>query len=64
MLEYFRKVEDTGEDLIVTDHGRPVVRVSAIRTKRSAAEVFGDVRGQARYRGDLLAPTVDEWPET
>lgn len=26
-LEYFRRVEQTGEELVVTDHGRPVVKI-------------------------------------
>ncbi len=26
-LEYFRKIEQTGEELIITDHGRPVLKV-------------------------------------
>jgi prevent-host-death family protein len=64
MLEYLRRVEETGEDLIVTDNGRPVVKVSAIRTALAAADMFGDVRGRVVYREDILAPTTDEWPET
>lgn len=64
MLEYFRHVEETGEELIVTDNGRPVVRVIPIRARTSAAEVFGDVRGRVVYHEDILAPTTDEWPET
>jgi prevent-host-death family protein len=64
MLEYFRQVEETGEELVVTDNGRPVAKVVAIRAKTSAAEVFGDVRGRVVYREDILAPTTDEWSET
>lgn len=64
MLEYFRRVEETGEELIVTDNGRPVVKVVPIRKRRTAAELFGDVRGRVVYREDILAPTTDEWPET
>ncbi len=64
MLEYLRRVEETGEELIVTDNGRPVVKVIAIRTRTSAADAFGDVRGRVVYREDILAPTTDDWPET
>lgn len=64
MLEYLRRVEETGEELIVTDNGRPVVKVIAIPRRIPAAEVFGDVRGRVVYREDPLAPTADEWPET
>jgi prevent-host-death family protein len=27
-LEYFREVERTGQDIVITDKGRPVLRVS------------------------------------
>jgi prevent-host-death family protein len=64
MLEYFRRVEETGEELIVTDNGRPVLRVVPFHAKTSAADLFGDVRGRVVYREDILAPTIDEWPET
>ena len=26
-LEYFRRVEQTGEELVITDHGRPVLKI-------------------------------------
>ena len=64
MLEYFRQVEETGEELVVTDNGRPVVKVVPIRVKTSAAEAFGDVRGRVVYHEEILAPTTAEWPET
>lgn len=64
MLEYFRHVEETGEELVVTDNGRPVVKVVPIRTRRPAEDVFGDVRGRVVYHEDILAPTTDEWSET
>jgi prevent-host-death family protein len=64
MLEYFRQVEETGEELVVTDNGRAVVKVVPIQTRSSAAELFADVRGRVLYHEDILAPTTDEWPET
>lgn len=63
MLEYLRKVEETGEELIVTDNNRPVVKVVPIPARRPAREVFADVRGKVVYREDVLTPTTDEWPE-
>jgi prevent-host-death family protein len=63
MLEYLRRVEETGEELVVTDNNVPVVRIVPIRHRTSAAEAFGDVRGVI-YHEDVLAPTTDEWPET
>lgn len=64
MLEYFRRVEETGEELIVTDNHEPVIRIVAIRKRRPASDVFSDVRGRVVYRDDVLAPTTDEWSET
>ena len=64
MLEYFRKVEETGEELVVTDNNRPVLRIVPIRQRIPAAEMFSDARGKVVYHDDVLAPTTDEWSET
>ena len=64
MLEYFRRVEETGMELIVTDNNRPVLRIVPIRQRRPADALFSDARGRIVYREDILAPTTDEWPET
>lgn len=64
MLEYFRRVEETGEELVVTDNNEPVLRVVPIRKRVPAATMFADVRGKVIYHEDPLAPTTDEWIET
>jgi prevent-host-death family protein len=64
MLEYFRRIEETGTELIVTDNNRPVLRIIPIRKRVPAAETFGDVRGRVVYHEDVLTPTTAEWPET
>jgi prevent-host-death family protein len=64
MLEYFRRIEETGEELIVTDHDRPVLRITPIRSRKRAAETFAGVQGAVVYHGDILESTGDEWPET
>lgn len=65
MLGMFREVERTGVPLVVTDHGRPVLKVLPYEPGRlTPDEAFADVRGKVRYRGDLLAPTTSEWSET
>ena len=63
MLEHFRRIEETGEGLIVTDHDRPVLRITPIRERVPAAEAFADVRGRVVYNADILEPTTDEWPD-
>jgi len=64
MLEYFRQVEESGEDLVVTDNNRPVLRITRINPRTSASELFADVRGRVVYRGDILAPTTEEWSDS
>ena len=63
MLEYFREVEASGEELIVTSHGQPVLKVTPYRQERTVDQVFADVRSRIRYHGDLLEPTTAEWEE-
>lgn len=63
MLEVFRELETTGGELIVTEHGRPVLKIVPIRLKRTVQEIFGDVQGQAIYHEDPDTPTIDEWSE-
>jgi antitoxin (DNA-binding transcriptional repressor) of toxin-antitoxin stability system len=64
MLAAFREVERTGEELVVTDHSRPVLKIVPFSPPRkSIDELFADVRGKVVYHEDILAPTTDEWPQ-
>jgi prevent-host-death family protein len=36
-LQYFRQVEETGEELIITDHGKPVLKVMPYAAEPSDA---------------------------
>lgn len=64
MLEYFRRVEETGQELVVTDNNVPVLRIVPIRKRVPAATLFADVRGRVVYHEDPLAPTGAGWPQT
>jgi prevent-host-death family protein len=64
MLEYFRRVEETGRELIVTDNNEPVLRIVPIRKRIPASDLFADVRGRVVYQEDILTPTTDEWSES
>lgn len=64
MLEYFRDLEASGETLIVTSNGKPVLKVMPYAQETTVEEVFADVRGQIVYQDDLLKPTLDEWEES
>ena len=62
MLEYFRRIEKTGEEIVVTDHRTPVIRINPIKTKkRTVDEVFKDLRGKVKYYDDIMKPETEEW---
>ena len=63
MLRVFREIEASGEELIVTDRNRPVLRVQPITRKRTVEDVFGSVGGELIFYEDVNAPTINEWPE-
>lgn len=63
MLEVFREIEKDGEELIVTDNNRPVLRIQPIRKKLPVQEVFGATQKQVKYYEDLDQPTEEEWTE-
>lgn len=61
MLEYFRRIEETGEELIVTSNREPVLRVTRLVQRRDPAVVFAGERGRVQYNGDILTDTSTEW---
>ena len=63
MLRIFREIESSGEELIVTDRNRAVLRIQPIARKRAVEEVFNDVSGKVVYHEDVNTPTADEWLE-
>lgn len=64
MLRIFREIENSGEEVIVTDHRMPVLQILPIRKKLSVDEVFESLQGQIEYREDINSPTKDEWSDT
>ena len=63
MLEYFRQIEQTGEEIIVTDNRKPVLKISPLSARRSPEEVFKLYRGKVKYFEDILTDTSEEWEE-
>ena len=61
MLRIFRDIEETGEEWVVTDHNRPVLRIQPIHRKKSVEEVFGAIQGKVVYRENVDLPTRGEW---
>ena len=62
MLEYFRIVEETGEDIVVTNHRVPTIKISSIGNKGEVGDIFKDVRGKVKTDiKALLQPEKDTW---
>ena len=61
-LELLRNVEETGESVLVTKHGRPIAEVRAPRLKRTRS-AFGCMKDRTRILGDVTEPAVpaEEW---
>ncbi len=59
-LEYLRQVEETGEELIITDHGRPAVRIIPYRADEALTETqaaWGRRLGEGSVRYDAATAT-------
>lgn len=61
MLRIFREVEQSGEELIVTDNNRPVLRILPVHRGNSVEEVFSGAQGKVIYKEDIDTPTQEEW---
>ena len=61
MNEYFQKVEESGEELVVTQDEIPLVKIMPVKKGKSVKEVFADVQGNIKYHGDIMEPETDEW---
>ena len=63
MLEIFRQLEASGEELIVTDRNKPVLKIIPIKEKCTVADLFGPYQGRLTYHEDINQPTISEWDE-
>lgn len=65
MCSVFRDLERTGEEVIVTDRGKPVLRISPYREEpKTLREMFADIKGKAVFSGDPDDPTAGEWKDS
>ncbi|MGC1308124.1 MAG: type II toxin-antitoxin system Phd/YefM family antitoxin [Phormidesmis sp.] len=63
LLEFLRFVESEGEEIIVTDRGKPVIKITKYASSPSTEELFSKMRGKVKYAEDLTTPTTEEWAE-
>ena len=63
MLEIFRQLEANGGEVIVTDHGKPVLKIIPLKDKATVGDVFQGLQGQVTYLEDINTPTLTEWED-
>jgi prevent-host-death family protein len=61
LLEVLREVESENTEVIVTDRGKPVAKISKFQYAPTTEELFKDLRGRIKYFEDPTAPTIEEW---
>ena len=61
--EYIRRVEERGEEIIVTSNKVPVIRITPLKKARNVNDLFADIRGKVKYYKDILIPETEEWGE-
>jgi prevent-host-death family protein len=55
-LSVMDDVHETGEPVIVTKRGKPVVKVVPIRLEKD--DIFGSLAGEVKIVGDIESPVV------
>lgn len=60
MLGLFRQIQSTGEEIVVTDHNKPVLKITPIQNKQNVSDVFADIRGKVTYKHGH-DDTTEEW---
>lgn len=62
-LEYFRRVQETGVEIIITDRGKPVVKIMPAHEEPTVtATILDKLRGTLIKYEDPYAPVgVEDW---
>lgn len=60
-LKIMDEVAESGEEVIITKHGRPVSKLTPFREKPK--NLFGRGKGMIEIHGDIVEPMPAEWFE-
>ena len=61
LLAILREIESEDKEVIVTDRGKPVAKITKYHVSPTTEELFGDLRGKIKYSEDVCAATTEEW---
>ena len=59
-LRLMDTVRDTGEEIVITKHGKPVAKLVS-PTKKRPRSLYGCMKGAVKYCGDIVSPVDVEW---
>lgn len=59
-LEYFRQIQEQGTELIITDHAKPVIKISPLR--KEPQKILEELRNSVIHYDDPCEPVgQDDW---
>ena len=58
-LKLMDEVNKTGEEIVVTKRGKPVVKLVPVGAK--AKSFFGALKGTVHIHGDIIGPFHEDW---
>ena len=59
-LKYFRQIEETGQELIITDHARPVIKIIPYQDEPQV--ILKKLRNSIKFYDDPLEPVAEnDW---
>ena len=59
-LKYFRRIEKTGEEIIITDHAKPVIKITPYRDEPKV--ILRELRNSIEFYNDPLEPVAkNDW---
>ena len=61
-LEYFRRVQETQEELIISDHGKPVLKIVPYHAASNIKnDPFAALRGSLKRYDQPFDPISEDW---
>lgn len=59
-LKILSEISDSGEELVVTRHGKPLAHIEPVRTAKHVQ--LGKLAGTMKIEGDIVGPLgADDW---
>ena len=61
-LELLREIQETGQSVVITKHGKPIAEVHPPQRRRDRSPI-GIMKGRGEILGDIVSPVVPahEW---